>query len=434
LDALISYLAVLLVYVPGLFLVLSGRRLLVFPIVGLLFLGQLVFNALGAFSVLQTRFSHGGVDLATNTYVWLLMLQAAIFYALAGPYLLFRKVAIRSLNISREDALTGFAILALAIAGAASLVIKHGLPPFFHLFSGELRADTVGAFRGLTHGAEEGLKYKMAFLIAPALAFCWLLLCFFEDRRRFYLVALIASLVFPLLLGEKVGVLQTAAAAGGTAIYWLARRARKPTVLVALRVAPWLLASLVPTAIFFLLYYEDTDSGISEVANRLWFRLFVAYSETFAGAVAMLRDYGPLDGSSLPTIWGLLPHERTQLEGAMIWFLDWGTVPQDIGDYIGAAPVLGFVVFAVGFTLILIGVQEMLVGRSSSALLGVLTAWFSVQALSLSFSSGFATFVSLTYSLVLVTMIGIHLSIKFLLSRKLFRTRGSWGVPTSQRP
>lgn len=423
------YLVIIGVYLPGIFAILFMRRLGMMPVITFTFLGMFFFTALGSYLIIF-RSNHFFNSLFSPAYAQMLVLQALLFYVVAGPYVAFRKPAPREHVVALEDNWLMSILIGATMLILTAYYLKVGKFLLFDLLAGHISRVNVLQFRALTWGLPEYPIFRLGFFVFPALIAAQRVaaMSIRGKLNKTDLLVILACLIPILLPGEKAGLLQMAAILFIAYSLHLGSRnvalgsAINPKVIAASAVA------LIPTLVAYHLYFSDAGS-FGQLADAFVFRVIGSYSEALAATVRYTEIHGFLAGSTLPTFKGLFPHDRIFLDQLMHSFLAAGTelkgqpiaggipVPANGEGYINFGWP-GFVFFSTLAFFMVVALQELLLrlqlGTTSTALM----TWHAYLGLTLSTSSLFGTFISLVHGAVAAFVIGAWLVIQYLLKKK----------------
>ena len=416
------YLAILFAYLPGTVAVWKWRKLALFPLLVWYYFGMVLFLAIGSYKVMTAPVLIG--SLFSHTYVLMLISQVAILYIFAWPYVYYAKTPQKPKRYKRDDFLP-WLLMALAICVLGVYYAKIGNFLIFDLLAGKINRLNILDYRLMTYGLPDYPFYRMGFLVLPALAAaaavlnagirgCWRI----SDATVIVLCA-----IPPILLAEKAGILNYSAVI--FIAYLLSRgfKGESIGISVGLRIITLVAAVFIPTALIYRLYFSLPGDGLGLILNQLVFRIFGVYSEALAATVPFVEKFGFLHGTTVPNIKGLLPFERFNTEIQMHSFLAGGLenrragiagttpVPANGEGYLNFG-VLGFLVFSVITSSTLIVFQELL-NRFRLGVVGpLLVAWYGYLAMMLSTTTLFATFLSITHTLLglFLGMLGVLLS------------------------
>lgn len=411
---------IIVAYVPGLIAIFRMRRLASMPIVTFTFLGMFLFTAVGSLYVIaRPHFAYG--SLISGNYVAMLVLQALVFYALAGPYVFMRPGTRVECTARREDGFVmGFLMLAVALI-LALYYLKVGKFLLFDMLAGRINRTNVLQFRALTWGLTEYPLFRLGFFVFPAIIAAQRV-AMISARGAFKwtdALIILACLVPILLPAEKAAILQIAVVISIAYTLHLGSRGRSLSSALNKKVVAIAVIALIPTLAAYLIYYE-TGSDFAYLLDQILFRIVGAYSEALAATVRYTEMHGFLHGATFPLFKGLFPHDRVVIDVMMHAFLAAGTELQ--GQPIpGGIPVPavgegfinfgwpGFFVFSfVAFGCVVL-VQDLLLRLKMGATSTALTAWHAYLGLTLSTTSLFGTFISLIHGLVAVGIILIWL-------------------------
>lgn len=392
--ALILYTIVLLAYFPGLVYIARSKRIGNLPVVVFCFLGLFVFHALGSIGVLYMQYSASGVALISGAYLWMLVVEALVFYLVSGPYVYFRHYHMAT-DFNEDDRTSGiFRVLLLiaivAIIGAYYWEVRHFL--LFDLVAGKINIGSVLSYRKqYSYGLPNFNYYRLGFLVLPAiLAGYTLIRC--TLRRRFgpLDIAVIVFCFIPqLLLAEKSSLLHLGLVILIALAVGFGLRRQPLYQLISPKIVGLLFLLAVPTVVTYVIYdasYErmkvlNTPSQVLEhdypayrdlrnegysaiearqklaetafkqnlsperlmenlriALGRFSYRLFVVHSEVLALSVPFVEEYGKLGGVTLPTLRGLLPHKQLLIEVPMhIYAYDPQNAHQVFSNYVFSA-------------------------------------------------------------------------------------------------
>ncbi|CAN7456804.1 hypothetical protein [Polaromonas sp. LjRoot131] len=434
------FLLVLAVYLPGLVAAVRWPRLAAMPVVTFTFLGMFLFTAAGSWQVMtQThylpRLTSEGVwtsvaagTVGSGAFVIMLLVQALLFYAIAGPYVyLKRNVAAAPLVIVPADVILR-RILALAMVAVLFLYyLKVGRFLLFDLLAGKINRINILEFRALTYGLKEYPFFRLGFLVFPALIAA-LSVGMASARGRMKVsdfLWIAACLVPPMLLAEKAAILNMSAVLFIAYGIHLGQQGRALGSALNGKILAAIALAFVPTAATYFVYFNTASDSLREVLSQFLFRITGVYSQALAATVGFVEAHGYLHGTTLPNLKGLLPHERFNLESAMQLFLG-GLEVSSKAAVAGATPVPatgegyvnfgwpGFVLFGAVSFLCMVLIQEVLLRLRAGASAWALSAWYGYLGFTLFTTSLFATFISLIHTVVAVGVIALwHLGGRF---------------------
>lgn len=427
------FLLVLAVYLPGLLAAVRLPKLAAMPVVTFTFLGMFLFTAAGSWQVMtQThylpRLTSEGVwisvaagTLGSGQFVVMLLTQALLFYAIAGPYVyLKREVAVAAPAAAPADEVVR-ALLALGMVIVLFLYyLKVGRFLLFDLLAGKINRINILEFRALTYGLKEYPFFRLGFLVFPALVAALSIgIASARGRMKFSdLLWIAACLVPPLLLAEKAAILNMSAVLFIAYGIHLGRHGRALGSALNGKALAAIALAFVPTAATYFIYFNTASDSLREIASQFLFRITGVYSQALAATVGFVEAHGYLHGTTLPNLKGLLPHERFNLEAAMQLFLG-GLEVSSQSAVAGATPVPatgegyvnfgwpGFVLFGGISFLCMVLIQEVLLRIRAGATAWALSAWYGYLGFTLFTTSLFATFISLIHTVVAVGVIAL---------------------------
>ncbi|MCA9114917.1 MAG: hypothetical protein KDA79_07495 [Planctomycetaceae bacterium] len=431
---LTAYIVILLVYLPGLWLVFRSRTAGRLPLITFCFLGQFLFNAVGSWHVMQRLVPGWYSDLseiyptslASPTYVGMLLMQVLLFYAIAGPYWWWKS---RQVNAPVQtttasplprlpDRCFPWIAVTLIVGTMAAWVATGGRFLIGDLIAGRINTDNILEFRSATYGRPDFWLYLIGLRFLPSILFAFVVLrCVARNTCRWTDGLLAACCCFPhLMLAEKSGILYLAAAGTIAAAMGLSARGSSLLKLVSPRACLLLALAFVPTITTYTIYTRhEPGTSAFDMARKLTWRIAGVYSESLAATVPINAYFGEFEGASLPTIRGLLPHHRMNLERAMHEFLWHGRLQPERTGLAGTTPVsvtgegylnfgwkgaVGFVLFA---ALVVVGMQEFLLRLPQGLMIRALTAQQAWLCTCLWTIGLFSTLVSLVHTFILLS-------------------------------
>jgi hypothetical protein len=437
------YLLVFAVYLPGLVAAVRSPKLAAMPVVTFTFLGMFLFTAAGSWQVMTqmhylvrltsetTWVSEAAGTLGSGPFVVMLLVQALLFYAIAGPYVYLKKSPILAQEPAAPADVVVRRVLALAtVAVLGMYYLKVGRFLLFDLLAGKINRVNILEFRALTYGLKEYPFFRLGFLVFPALIAA-LTVGIASARGRLKsgdLLWIGCCLVPPLLLAEKAAILNMSAVVFIAYSLHLGTRQRALGSALNAKTLAVIALAFLPTAATYFIYFSTASDNYREVINQFLFRITGVYSQSLAATVGFVEAHGYLHGTTLPNLKGLLPHERFNLEAAMQLFL--GGLDIDPKSAIaGSTPVPatgegyvnfgwpGFVLFGALSFFCMILLQELLLRLRIGATGWALSAWYGYLGFTLFTTSLFATFVSLTHTLIAAGLIALWYLVGRILQR-----------------
>jgi len=414
------YAAVLLAYLPGVVALCIWRKCWHFPLMCFAFLGMLFFNAIGSISVFGADklylLDFDTADVAVELAL-VLAFQVLMFYLVAGAYLAWRPI-VRMTPVAdgndRSLLLIGMAIIALL---GAMYYAETGTFLILQFLNGSMNMENALQFREqYVYGLKWWSLYNVGFFFLPLFLSGYALILLQVDRRQVWFVCmtLVVSLGSYITLGSKSGflvfVLSFSVAyltyfgmVGGVATEFL--RFRKFWTFVGM--------SLV---LLYIGYDRAMQGGVSPTsfAQQIWYRVFVTYPETLAGALSYFHDFGALGVSVLPTMRGLLSHEQISLSVELHRYIAGApggvSVPFAgevflIGGWLALLVVVPMVFAAV---IVLQEVSFLAPGRVAAIAFSALYAYL---ALNISMNGMFASLLTFMYPGVILLLLTIHLGL-----------------------
>lgn len=420
------YACTLLVYLPGLIFIANRQRILQFPVTAFTFLGLFVFNAAGSIFVMLPELPQRD-DFFSLNYLYALNLQAVLFYLVAFPYVAVSRPAPTGFTCDRPVDGAFLKVLLMFAAGIVGLyVVNVGLPPLLVILKGGRSLHEIVALRTqAVYGRGDFWLYNLGFTTIPLIAAIHVLAIRSADpgalRGARWIVA--ACILVNALPGGKGAVLDFCTAL--LVAYFLIagwndrmplvpRVAARPRMRFSYgRTALYLAAAFVPVLAMYRLYLGPVI-GMGKMLLELAYRIVGVYSESMAAAVRYVELKGTLNGIQLPTVHGLFTHERLQIEPEMHHFMFGapGAVPISgpMEGYINFG-WSGFLVFCVATFASMIFIEQVLRSAPRNVFTVSILAFYCVLATKASQVSLFATFVSLTYVVVIGALAVVRQSV-----------------------
>ena len=420
------YLCTLLVYLPGLIFLFNRKRSLQFPITSFTFLGMFVFNALGSIFIILPELT-GRLNFFSHQYLLMLNLQVLIFYMIAIPYVACtRHCNDRIVSDDRIDNVF-LKFLFLIIAGIVGCYfILIGAPPLASILVDGLNMDEIIKIRTQTFfGHSDIWLYNLGFTTIPMFTAIYALGRKAASPERFSRVRwiIIGCLCISALPGGKGSILEF-----GTALLiayylmsgWSSSKRTAVSVrnnglrkkFIPLRYSYkksllYLAVAFVPTLVMYRIYFGSSMNSV-DILMQLVIRIVGVYTEVMAATVSYVGQHGLLEGSTLPTIRGLLGHERLNMGIELHQFM-FG----NMGSVTLPGPAEGYVNFGWwGFCMMsaatygsMILVEQTLTRMPRNVLTVSLLVFYSVMATKNAQMSLFLTFVSLTYVVAFMLLI-----------------------------
>jgi len=404
---LLLYITVIIAYIPGIILLFISKKIHKFPILVFAFFGMLAFNALGSIStfssssIYRINFDKYAVS---DQLALILIVQIIIYYIFAAPYIIYRNPPARLAKLTLTDLLLVLVgIVIITALGIKYFLETDGYLLLFSTLDGSLDINNSFSTRmKYIYGLKNWPIYNIGFVFLPIVIFSYALLIYRFNRAYwpYFLLAAIICFSASLSMGSKAGLISFVLSSGITLIVHMGSDNKKLLTLVKNKVLIiFLLVGFFLLALGYLWTTPD-DLTIQSLLTRIWYRMFVAYPDTIAGAISYVQENGVLGVSMLPTIRGLLPHEQINISLELHQFiagspggatLPYGSEAFLIAGWIGIAVACPIVV------LTLIFLQEttfhLKIGLTSLAF----SSLFSYLAVLLSTIGVFSTFFNLMY-------------------------------------
>lgn len=427
-----SYIIVLLSYFPGLYYIFKYNEINRLPLVVFCFLGLFLFNALGSILVMYRHYPCLQGSILTPEYIGILVAQAVIFYLIAGPYVYFRRRLQEDVILRKTDTAFIFVIAPIIILLLVLYYQEVGTFLVVELISGKMNHSNLLEYRELTYGLTNFRYYRLGFLVLPSiLAAHALLVC--SARKRFtpwYLVVIFVCFIPTILLGEKSGILYLILVMIIAYSVKLSFKGNGLIDMVRLKYLFGIFAAFIPTIIIYQLYYSGLAKKFK--ISNLIYRILGVYSESIALSVKWVDQNGHLSGLTLPTIKGLLKHDRFNIETALHVYLSslFGDFHSTTTQLQGNIPVsaigegyinfgwMGVVLFAGISFISVVFIQEILLRLRLGIISYTLMVWYAYLSLNISMYSIFYTFFSFIHTYVFVGVLALYY-ITFYIMKKL---------------
>lgn len=399
------YFLVLFAYIPGLIALFKFKFYGKFPLILFSFLGMFVFHASGSILIMYKGATQTGIPLFSHQYIIMLIVEAVIFYIVTWPYILLRRDVELKVDHTRRDNIIIPILILLIVSILAIYRIKVGSFLISDLLSGKINASNVISYRAeKSYGVSYFSFFEWGFISFPMLLASHLLLVCLANKRFSILNIFLILLCFVpgLLLGQKAGVLWTAAMLFITYTIYLGINDKPPIKAITVKSAVFSLAAFIPTLFIFFLYMNRP--GFRQVLKSMIYRIFGAYSETLAGVIPMVKSYGFAYGNTFPVI-GSHPGLDARMHNFLYGFEGNATVPAVGEGYVNFGWP-GFIFFAGLLFVIIVVLQELLIRFRYGVFLYTIIAWFAYLAIYTNFIGLFATFLSpLNYAVFLLALL-----------------------------
>ncbi|MCH8830305.1 MAG: hypothetical protein IID45_12075, partial [Planctomycetes bacterium] len=434
--SLAIYLVTLLCYLPGLIFACHRRRMLRFPVTTFTFLGLFIFNVVGSVFVIIPELT-GRADFYRTEYFLLLCAQAGLFYLVAFPYVAIARTNDRPVEIKPgADRCFLTILIALIVSIVALYLVRVGTPPLIAIIKGGLSLPDIIRLRTNTiYGLPEFWLYNLGFTTIPLMAAIFALAMRATSpkslpRARWIILACLCVNLLPGGKGNVLDFCTSLLVAYFLITGWCGREDRHaPLPGIALspersthlkfsykKTAFYLAAAFLPVLLMYKIYLGPMVE-FGDLLSQVVFRIVGVYSESMAAAVVYVEQNGTLGGASLPTIRGLLSHDRMHLDSEMHIFM-FGAA----GSVTLSGPAEGFINFGwIGFAVMsvltfgaMIVVEEVLKNMRRTILSITLLAFYSALATKAAQISLFAVFVSLTYVSLAMLLCVVRKSIGLL--------------------
>jgi hypothetical protein len=421
------YAAVLLAYLPGVVALCIWRKCWHFPLMCFAFLGMLFFNAVGSISVFSEHklylLDFDTADVAVEL-AFVLVFQVFMFYLVAGAYLALRpKVRMTPVADGNDRSLLLIGMVIIVLLGAMYYA-QTGTFLILSSLNGSMNMENALQFREqYVYGLKWWSLYNVGFFFLPLFLSSYALILFQVDRSQVWFVCmtLLVSLGSYITLGSKSGFLIFVLSFSVTYFTYFGMVGGAVTKFLRFR-KYWIFVGM-SLVLLYLGYNRALQGGVSPFSftQQIWYRVFVTYPETLAGALSYFRDFGALGVSVLPTMRGLLSHEQISLSVELHRYIagaPGGVSVPFAGEIflIGGWPALLAVVpmvFAV--CIILQEISFLAPGRVAAIAFSALYAYL---AMNISMNGMFASVLTFMYPGVVLLLLAIHFG--------LYGLRSAW--------
>lgn len=414
------YALVLLAYLPGVLALCLWRKCWHFPLLCFAFLGMLFFNAVGSISVFsEDKLYRLNFDttMVSVDLVLVLVAQAFIFYVVGGAYLVLRPI-VRMAPIAdgndRSLLLIGMVIIVLL---DAMYYAQAGTFLIFRSLDGTMNMGNALKFREqYVYGLKWWSLYNIGFFFLPLFLSSYALILLQVDRRQKWFVGLVVLVCLGsyITLGSKSGFLLFVLSFSVAYISYFGMVGGAVSNFLRFRKF-WFFVG-ISLVLLYVGYSRAMQVEISPFSflQQLWYRIFVTYPETLAGALSYFHDFGALGISVLPTMRGLLSHEQISLSVELHRYIAGapGGVSVPFGGELfligGWAGLLATVPLVFGLLIVL---QEVSFLAPHRIFLIAFVALYAYLALNISMNGVFASLLTFMYPGVILLLLLSHLAL-----------------------
>lgn len=411
------YAAVLLAYLPGVIALCIWRKCWHFPLMCFAFLGMLFFNAIGSISVFSEHklylLDFDTADVAVEL-ACVLVFQVLMFYLVAGAYLAWRPtVRMTPVADGNDRSLLLIGIVIIVLLGVMYYV-ETGTFLILQFLNGSMNMANALQFREqYVYGLKWWSLYNLGFFFLPLLLSSYALILLLVDRRQTWIVlmTLVVSLGSYISLGSKSGFLIFVLSFSVTYLTYFGMVGGALTRFLHFR-KYWIFVGM-SLVLLYLGYNRALQGGVSpfSFAHQVWYRVFVTYPETLAGALSFFHDFGTLGVSVLPTMRGLLSHEQISLSVELHSYIAGSpggvSVPFAAEAFlIGGWPALLVVVPMLFAALIVLQEISFLAPGRVAAI--AFSALYAYLALNISMNGMFASLLTFMYPGVILLLLAMH--------------------------
>jgi oligosaccharide repeat unit polymerase len=411
LDNIGIYFITLCIYISWLIYAIKSKKAFKFPIIFSCFLGMFIFNALGSILIMfPEELELRDKNYFSYSYILILNIQAIIFYWLAGVYFYFSKPLKKINKIIQSKKIDNWFLYFLLMLIGLFLVFffyKAGNPPLLEILKGNLiSSKEIVAYRTQSISSVSSTLSNLGFTILPIFVSAYVFLkSSLKNKRSYYDYFIIGiCLLTSALRGGKGNILYVCIALFFA--YIINQREYASTSnnrILTKSVLLWFSTAFIPVLFLYNVYY-GAEFSIFEKLKLLIFRIIGVYSESLAATVIYTEQHGFLNGTTFPTIRGLLSHESINMPREMSRFIY-------SSNAVGNTPIsavaegyinfgwYGFILFSFVTFITVILFQEFFRHTPRNLFTLSLMVVCCVLAIQISQTSLFATFISFTYAL-----------------------------------
>lgn len=425
-SPLLLYATVLAAYLPGIGVIIARRDALKFPIITFSFLGMFFFNALGSLGVILPEKVYTifiDTSAIAEDVALVLILQAVIYYIVVIPYVLNRHAPLPSICPTSGDfLLLGFGVFAM-LALTILYFIEAQTFLVFSAIDGSMSLDNSFELRmQAIYGLANWPIYNIGMVFLPSVISSYALILFKLGKvyRWLSFSTIVVCVAISTLLGSKAGIIMFVISLSIT--YGVLLGVSGDRVIAILRSGKLALFTFFCLLILYAGYMKASEGelGLSQLIERVWYRIFIVGPETIAGAISFVRENGELGISVFPSVRGLLSHEQVNLSLIIHEYIagspGGATLPFSAEAFL-SAKWGGFIAISAFIYLMLIIFQELAfrikTGVASLAFSAIIS-YLSVRMMTIGV---FATFLNLMYPAVIISAALLLIFINFVMKK-----------------
>jgi len=426
-----SYIIILLAYAPGIYCIFKYKKIMQFPLILFTFLGLFIFNASGSILVMNRQYPNFAGSIMTPDYIGIIVVQVLLLYLIAGPYVYLKYKTKQEIIVRNADTKFIFILVPVIVLVLIFYYQEVGKFLIIELINGNINTENVLKYREMTYGLSNFKYYRLGFLVLPLLlaAHVFLLGSARKSFKLWYFIVILMCFIPTLLLAEKSGILYIALTLIIAYSVHLSFHGKSMIDMLNPKLFAGVLAVFIPTIITYHLYYLAAGKKFN--ISTLIFRIFGVYSESIALCVRYVDHNGHLTGLTLPTIRGVLKHDRFNIETALHVYLSslYNNFNQATTELKGNIPIssiaegyvnfgwIGVLLFGGISFLTVLFFQELFLKIHLGIISYSLMVWYAYLALNLSMYSIFYTFFSFIHTYLLIGIILLYLLTLFIIKR-----------------
>ncbi|ABR91661.1 Uncharacterized conserved protein [Janthinobacterium sp. Marseille] len=404
---------VLCAYLPGLILLACFPKVWKFPIPNFAFIGMFLFNAVGSAGVFNDQKIYtiifDSFEVAQDLAL-LLILQAILYYLIVIPYWFLRRPESFFATPNRQDSIAIFLGLSAIVLIASLYFNEVGTFPVLHALDGSMNVDTAFQYRkNLVYGLAHWPFYNLGFVFLPVFIsnYIFLKARFYETINWWSCAAIFVCFSASLLLGSKAGVINFVLTLSITYVVYISRDGLSLKKFAINK--NFLLFVVIAFLIMIFGYINATPDQltITTLLERLWYRVFVTYPETIAGAISYAKQNDFLGMGVFPTMRGIFTHERVILSTELHQYMAGAPGGMNVAFVAEAYISYGWAGVLILCPLIyffLIFLQEIAFRLRSGIFALAFTSFYSYMAILLSVIGMFSTLFTFMYPIAIAIL------------------------------
>lgn len=420
---ILLYLILILAYLPGFSALIKFEKIRQFPILVFMFLGQIIFSVIGSISVFIDKKIY---ILLFDTFpvseelTYLLITQAFVFYLFAIPYIILRdpKKSYYATPSIFDTYFIGIGLISILVLGYLYFQ-KTGTFMLFESLRGKMNVYNTYELRmKYYYNLPHWPFYNLAFSMLPILLVGYISIraYFLKKFDAIFYTAGIVSCAATLSSGSKAGLIVYLFIL--IIVYFnIAFHTKRPFAKYRLNnIQLFLIVLCIATLIIG--YNWHTPGGVSlfQLIERLWYRIFVVYPETIAGAISYVKNYDFFGITAYTNIRGILHHKQADLSLILHQYIagvpGGANLPLAGEGFVSFGWLSTFFLFYIVMVAILL-IQELSFRFKTGVFSLVFVTFYSYQAMLISAVGAFSTLFTFMYPVT----IGLLFIVALVLSK-----------------